>query len=177
MKTTSLLVVLFGLLHFGCSSISEDDVFTLPPKADKYPMPYFNEQNIRLSENQKNCLVLNWHTRAFRTASPVAFQVINDDSTYQAFFNCKEGVALHPVDFTKNTLLVGSNAAVPGYSEAPVCISSIDQILVRQAAGLTLRVVVSGIKSDTGGGEWFGFIAAIQKTDREVALEMVYQYE
>ncbi len=69
------------------------------------------------------------------------------------------------------------NAAGGTANEASVNISRMKQVVLRNGDGYLLQVLVGGQRRNPGGGEWFGFTSLVSKIQRDVTLEMHYQYE
>jgi len=166
----------------GCRLISEDDLFPAPPAVDnsELKISHFNQVYTRFGLDEINCLLDQWYARTYREERPVVFRVINDDSTYRSFFNCKPEVTLPPIDFSTKTLLVGMNAGSGTGNDAPVNITRMEQRMARDPNDdFILHVTITGQKSSfgSGGGEWFGFTSLISKTNRKVTLDMSYIYE
>lgn len=177
MKRDFLLLLFLGLTAIvtGCQPAVDEEIKSEGPFV--VVRPYFNEVNTRFSDGEINCLLANWYEGIYRDEKPVVFRVINDDSTYRAFFNCQDGVSLRPIDFSAKTLLVGMNAGSGTGNDAPIKIKGMKQVMFRKGDEYTLRVMVKGKKREPGGGEWFGFTSLVSKTDRNVTLEMQFQYE
>ena len=172
--------VLFLILSLAfCATSCKDQVATetAPPVNHTWrDMPYFNQVYTRFHEPEIQCLIDQWHQGIFHEEKPVVFRVINDDSTYRAFFACRPELALPPIEFYAKTLLIGMNAESIRANEAPVKISHIQQRMTRDPNNdPILHVTVHGKKGQ--GGEWYGFTALIPKTKRKVTLDLRYAYE
>ncbi|GAA4440100.1 hypothetical protein GCM10023091_23220 [Ravibacter arvi] len=165
------------LLVCACTSPEE----AAPPETEKKrpsaSSAYFNQANINLDLDQANCLLEGWYSDRFYSEIPVAFRVIEDESSYRSFFNCKEGIALKPIDFTKEVLLVGTNAGSGAGNDAPVRITGMRQELFPKGDHYVLRVTVKGRKNNPGGGEWFGFVSLVPRTYRNTKLELNFIYQ
>lgn len=165
------------LLVCACTPPEE----TTSPETEKKRLSasssYFNQANINLDLDQANCLLENWYTGQYRSEKPVAFRVIEDENSYRSFFNCREGIALKPIDFTKEVLLVGTNAGSGAGNDAPVSITGMRQELFPKEDHYVLRVTVKGRKDNPGGGEWFGFVSLVPRAYFNTKLEINFVYQ
>jgi hypothetical protein len=139
--------------------------------------PSFNQVNIAFESAQSQCLLDQWYKRSYQN-EPIVFRVINDAGAYAAFFSCTTPASLPPIDFTKNSLLIGMKADYGEFINTPVNISQITQTLSPASGGdYTLQVKVVGEPSKTiQGGEWFAFTSVVPKVTGAVRLDIQYQF-
>lgn len=144
-------------------------------------MTYFNQLNSAFNAGELQCLINSWHRSIYMMQGPVAFAVINDDSTYRAFFRCAPEIGLQSIDFRNHTLLIGTATSSSQFN-TPVGITKTQQIYFPSSATGTgeglLQVRITGRNSSDGkGGEWFGFAARIPKTNRKINLDLDFIFE
>lgn len=173
MKNTTIFFCIWIVLTSGCKK--SDSV-----EPEPFEMPYFNQVNIDLEENEIQCLLDHWYAKTYEEEQPIVFRVIDDEAAYNAFFSCKPATKLQPIDFSKNSLLVGMKADSGNPVDSPVNIHKMVQELSQEANGnYQLQVTVKGRKG-TGlerGGEWFGFASLVPKIQGDVNLKMKYEFD
>ncbi|MVM36268.1 hypothetical protein GO755_40040 [Spirosoma sp. HMF4905] len=123
------------------------------------------------------CLLDQWYQRKYQN-EPIVFRVINDNQAYTTFFGCTNVGSLAAIDFSKNSLLIGTKADYGQFINTPVNIRQITQALVAGTNGnYSLQVKVTGEASKNAqGGEWFAFTSVVPKITSTVNLDIQYQF-
>ena len=135
--------------------------------------PSFSQVNITFEASQSQCLLNQWYGNTYKN-EPIVFRVINDATTYAAFFPCTLITLLPTVDFTKNSLLIGMKADYGEFINTPVNINQITQTLTSTSTGnyiLQVKVVGEAARNSQGG-EWFAFTSVVPKITGTVSLDM-----
>lgn len=171
-----ILSAIFSLIICTCLFCckSKDDL-EIPAVVS---MPYFNQVNSNFETNHIQCLLDQWYSRKYES-EPIVLRVINDAKSSSDFFSCSAASSLPPIDFAKNSLIVGMKSDYGKFVASPVRISEITQHLVQTSnEAYLLRVKVTGDSSNVSlGGEWFAFTSVVPKINGTVGLDIVYQFK
>ncbi|MFD2935813.1 hypothetical protein [Spirosoma flavum] len=176
MKNILLLVgisVLFLLVN-SCQQVSAPT-----PVIDPDPVlnvPFFNQYKTEFRGYQTSKLLDFWYKG--RSKESVEFAAINDQKTYQTFFDQTSDSGLVVIDFNRYTLLVGNRGNYGTFmSDGPANIKSVEQDLQPNTNGEWQYIVTVSAKNK--GSEWFGFSALVPRIEKPetVKLTMKYKYD